>query len=51
MIRVQAEGICCITVSNDGLTDATTGMIRMTTGMTEYFGVAPGGKLSAITTT
>lgn len=51
MIRVQAEGICCVTVSNDGLTAATTDMIRMTAGMTEYFGVSPSGKLSAITST
>lgn len=50
LIRVQAEALCCISIG-PGTQTATTDMCRMTAGMTEYFGVSPGDKVSVITTT
>lgn len=49
LIRVQAEDICCIEIGS--APTATTDMVRMVAGQTEYFGVNPGDKLSAITST
>lgn len=49
LIRVQAEGVCCIDIGADPT--ATTSMLRMTAGQTEYIGVSGGHKLSCITTT
>ena len=49
IVRLQAEGICCVEFGSSPT--ATTSMLRLVAGQTEYFGVAPSSKISVITTT
>ena len=53
LIRVQAEGLCCIKLSKQpSFTQAAaTTDVRLTAGQTEYFGINPGDRLSVILTT
>jgi hypothetical protein len=53
MVRIQAEGICCIKLSKQpSFTQAAaTTDLRLTAGQTEYFGINPGDKLSVILAT
>lgn len=50
IIRVHPDSICSFLVSTAG-TAATISNKRITAGATEYFGVNPGDKLSAIANT
>ncbi len=49
LIRVHTDAICSITIGT--APTATTSMMRMAASQTEYFAVAAGDKLSAITNT
>jgi hypothetical protein len=53
LIRVQAEGICCIKLSKQPNFTQSAGVtdVRLTAGQTEYFGINPGDKLSVILAT
>lgn len=48
-VRVQADSICSIRFGVNP--DAAVTDLRLTAGQTEYFGVNPGDKVSAITNT
>lgn len=50
-IRVQADGICSVRVFSGATSNATVSDMRLTAGQTEWFAVAPGAKISAITNT
>lgn len=50
VIRVQADSICAIIIG-PGTPVALATSTRMVAGQTEYFGVVPGHKIAAITTT
>lgn len=50
-IRVQADGICSIRVFSGATANAAVTDLRLIAGQTEWYAVAPGSKISAITNT
>ncbi len=49
IIRVHTDSICSISIAVAPV--ATTSMARMAAGQTEYYGVVPGQKISAVINT
>jgi hypothetical protein len=50
LVRVHVDAIACVVVGGTNPT-ATTSLMRMTAGQTEYFTVVPGDKLAVIACT
>jgi hypothetical protein len=49
LVRLETDSICSFTIGTTPT--ATTSMSRMVAGQTEYFGVNPGDKVSAVSNT
>jgi hypothetical protein len=50
LVRIHVDAIACVAVGGTNPT-ATTSLMRMTAGQTEYFVVSPGDKLAVIACT